>query len=764
MGIKFIPSIFNNSNEFIYFLLNSFDRQINYLNNNLFFYKNNNDDENNNNLESEKRINNKEKNIVSEIIKEIKKKFKNKEVKNNFFFSKETLEFRDEFIENLKLKDFEINCNLSKKQITCIKKFLKEKPFKITICDKNVGWAIIDYNLYNEIGNNYLKDNNNFFKEIEKDPQIETLNKYKILISDLFNNEHISERIYKILFTNNLNETKLGKLELMPKVHKNKFSVRPVISNVKHITAKISMLIDRLLQPYVKNSTSYIKDSQNLIQNCENLKIDKTYKLYSCDFESLYTNINSSHAIDLISEYYEKYIKINEITTLGFKQLLEMVFFNNIFEFNEKYYVQINGLSMGTICGPSIANLYLSIIEDSWLRIYKPYFYKRYIDDIFIADKNLNCENLKNNFSNLKLNINTNKKVQFLDLNIEVNEIKNKLDFSLYVKPTNTFQYLESTSNHPNFIFENIPKSLFIRLRRINSKYIDYIYYSNILINQLIKRGYKKRKLQKIKFQIGNIDREKLIPYKTKNRDDFNKKNRINIKINYDLNYKNMKNDLNLIFNKVKKDNKLNNNLKLNYINLLQPNLLMLVAKNFKLYKQNNKKTLKCEKADCKTCKYIYTTNKINDTTLKNIPIVSNGSCWSKNCVYILKCTRCNFYYIGQTKNFKKRMYTHIYNIKKFDPKISKFKRVLKPLKYDIYKGSKNKTYNNGFQLYKHFNESNHNLDRDFKYYIFKTGIKTKKKRLFIENDLINLFINSKEKLLNDFIPKHYYCKKFLFS
>ena len=276
MGIKFIPSIFNNSNEFIYFLLNSFDKQINYLNNNLFFYKNNNDDENNKNLESEKRINNKEKNIISEIIKEIKKKFKNKEVKNNFFFSKETLEFRDEFIENLKLKDFEINSNLSKKQITCIKKFLKEKPFKITICDKNVGWAIIDYNLYNEIGNNYLKDNNNFFKEIEKDPQIETLNKYKILISDLFNNEHISERIYKILFTNNLNETKLGKLELMPKVHKNKFSVRPVISNVKHITAKISMLIDRLLQPYVKNSTSYIKDSQNLIQNCENLKIVKT--------------------------------------------------------------------------------------------------------------------------------------------------------------------------------------------------------------------------------------------------------------------------------------------------------------------------------------------------------------------------------------------------------------------------------------------------------------------------------------------------------
>ena len=44
----------------------------------------------------------------------------------------------------------------------------------------------------------------------------------------------------------------------------------------------------------------------------------------------------------------------------------------------------------------------------------------------------------------------------------------------MYIKPTNTFSYLLTNSNHPEFIFNNIPKSLFIRIRRICDSLIDY--------------------------------------------------------------------------------------------------------------------------------------------------------------------------------------------------------------------------------------------------------------------------------------------------
>jgi hypothetical protein len=104
-------------------------------------------------------------------------------------------------------------------------------------------------------------------------------------------------------------------------------------------------------------------------------------------------------------------------------------------------------------------------MEDNFLVIHKPLFYCRFIDDIFvILDKNFNIEILINSFGNLKLNIMSNKSVNFLDLAISLDPNTNFLHFSLYTKPTNTYSYLLYNSNHPNFIFKNIPKSIFIRI------------------------------------------------------------------------------------------------------------------------------------------------------------------------------------------------------------------------------------------------------------------------------------------------------------
>jgi len=73
------------------------------------------------------------------------------------------------------------------------------------------------------------------------------------------------------------------------------------------------------------------------------------------------------------------------------------------------------------------------------------------------------------------LNIVKVKEIQFLDLLISKDFFLVKLSFKLYTKPTNNFQYLFHTSNHPDFIFKNIPKSLFIRLRRSNSDLSNFL-------------------------------------------------------------------------------------------------------------------------------------------------------------------------------------------------------------------------------------------------------------------------------------------------
>jgi hypothetical protein len=79
--------------------------------------------------------------------------------------------------------------------------------------------------------------------------------------------------------------------------------------------------------------------------------------------------------------------------------------------------------------------------------------YFRFIGDIFIASLvpiNLNEFKL---YLYLKLNIEYNDIVIFLDLKIFFDIITGRFIFSLYIKPTHSFGFLLTSSNHPNFIF-----------------------------------------------------------------------------------------------------------------------------------------------------------------------------------------------------------------------------------------------------------------------------------------------------------------------
>ena len=56
--------------------------------------------------------------------------------------------------------------------------------------------------------------------------------------------------------------------------------------------------------------------------------------------------------------------------------------------FNGKYYVQCDGVAMGSPLGPTLANIFLCHWEEIWLDKcplqFKPLFYRRYIDDTFL--------------------------------------------------------------------------------------------------------------------------------------------------------------------------------------------------------------------------------------------------------------------------------------------------------------------------------------------------------------------------------------------
>lgn len=613
--------------------------------------------------------------------------------------------------------------NISIEQLKSLKKFQKEKPFTIVECDKNIGSAIISNELYNELVLKQLNDKTTYI-EINSNPLIEIINHINNELNKLVKTKNISKRLYNKLVCNSNN--KLGKFRILPKLHKEKFGIRPIINSANHITSKLCKLVELILGPHVKNFPSYIQDSQNLLINCNNLKFPNNVKLLSADIESLYTNINLDHAFNVICEFAKDKLYENDIDLTAFSVILKFIFDFNYFCYNDKFYKQIKGIAMGSICGPTIANIVVFSLEQKFLFIYKPIYYKRFIDDIFmVIYNNFEISNLEACFEYLKLNIVINNTVVFLDLKISFNVFTNMLSFSLYIKPTNTFSYLLTDSNHPNFIFKNIPKSLFIRIRRICTSFNDFLYHSSVLILQLIDRGYSFSKLRKIRHTISIIDRNKLINYKIKSNSFDN--NVIFFKLPFEKNFF-IPNNCKSLFLEV------NNDIKLKLVHSVQPNLKSILVHNFKIPSIKFFKNKKCKKDKCQLCNFINCNSII---FLKNnfiFPILSNENCNSLFSIYIIKCKLCNVFYIGETVDVRRRLNEHLNSIKKFEP----------------YK----KYYN--FPVAYHFNLKEHNYLYHFEFFIFKSNIQNNKIRFNIEREVIEIFKRFNPPILNLILPNNY--------
>lgn len=445
-GFKFIPCYHINLFHIFKNLIFSFDQEMFNFNNQIFYFLKNCKNQNNLKL----RIFEKNTNCSECFLKN----FNIERTKNDKIpFLEHSINFQLDVLKELENLELEHHRNLTFNELLNLREFSIKKPFKVVELDKNIGAGIISNELYKKLALDLLNDKKVYLK-IDIDPLSEIINRIENTLIELLNDKHLDSKLYFKLLPRN---SKLGSFRILPKLHKNKFSCRPIINYKNHPVTFLCILVDLVLRPFVRNSESFIQDSQNLIQKTENMKFPKNSIICSGDFDSLYTNINHEDCINLIGDFLKDKFQSEFLDLFAFLKILELILKNNYFKFEEEFYIQCLGIAMGSKCGPSIANIFVYCYESKWLSIHKPLFYVRYIDDIFIIiDQFHLLESLKCSFGSLKLNIVYGDKINFLDLFIYLNKLTGNLVFSIYYKPTNTFCYLSVLSNHPDFIFENI--------------------------------------------------------------------------------------------------------------------------------------------------------------------------------------------------------------------------------------------------------------------------------------------------------------------
>ena len=128
----------------------------------------------------------------------------------------------------------------------------------------------------------------------------------------------------------------------------------------------------------------------------------------------------------------------------------------NYFSFQGQYYEQIEGVAMGSLVSPIVANLYIENLKQKALitATQPPQIWLRYVDDTWVVQRQENKQNFLQHINSvdpaIKFTVEDNKDrwaIPLLDTIVKP-EADGKLSIYVYRKPTHMDQYLQWDSHH----------------------------------------------------------------------------------------------------------------------------------------------------------------------------------------------------------------------------------------------------------------------------------------------------------------------------
>ena len=190
----------------------------------------------------------------------------------------------------------------------------------------------------------------NFYKPLTRPIVSETATKVIIVINSLFTNGHIDQMTHKWLSLGQ-NPPRIPEFYTLTKIHKTIPVGRPIVSGSGGPTERISSFVDSRLQPIAQKQESYIKDTTHFINFIENTLLPEAAILATLDVCLLYTNIPQEEGIEIVCHFYEGHYhqSILPIPTQFLGDLImRLILTENSFKFNDKHYLQADGIEMGT--------------------------------------------------------------------------------------------------------------------------------------------------------------------------------------------------------------------------------------------------------------------------------------------------------------------------------------------------------------------------------------------------------------------------------
>ena len=384
---------------------------------------------------------------------------------------------------------------------------LKDNDKFITIeGDKNLGGCILIRDTYNHRACTEHLGDRTIYQPLSKEEARRRLGKLRYNIRSFYSKwraKRIMSKAEVVYLQRALEENpeQHARFRMSLKVHKTPWKMRPIVCCAGTFMNHLSRWLDYWLQKLKPFIPTYLRDSKHILTLLAELgPLPPNAKLFTADANSMYTNIDTDHAIEVINAWLDSLDLPQGYPLEAVKEAMEMVMRNNIFEWGNMLFLQLLGTAMGTSAACMWATIYFAVHE-SGLLIPKYnnqlLLFRRFIDDIFgiwIGNDNASWEEFKsdtNNFGILTWEFEElSQSVNFLDLTITIES--NKIITKTYQKALNLYQYLGPQSAHPPKMIKGVIYSLLKTYHQQNSRESDYNAIVAKTFNRYCNRGWNR--------------------------------------------------------------------------------------------------------------------------------------------------------------------------------------------------------------------------------------------------------------------------------
>ena len=372
---------------------------------------------------------------------------------------KANLNNKSTFIQQLQQLTYEF-LELSKRALdslnddehNALKSLSQDKTIVISKADKGNAVVIQDIDSYRSKILDLLKQDGKFSK-LKSDETVMREKRLHVYLKSLNNatrSKKLSDMNYKRIAPCG---SKAGVLYGLPKIHKDNCPLRPIISAVGTYNYKLAKFLVEILTPHVNVNSKYvIKDTFDFVNKVAHLNTNVDKSMLSFDVESLFTNIPTLETIDIILKLvYKKNRKfLHGLDKDELRKLLIVCTQESHFQFNNEFFDQVDGVSMGSPLGPLFANVFMSDFEKKHMKQLKKLgvnIWLRYVDDVFATLKAGYNEKailafLNEQHPNIRFTVEKEEKNTLPFLDTRVSRNVDKYATTIYHKKTFTGVYL----------------------------------------------------------------------------------------------------------------------------------------------------------------------------------------------------------------------------------------------------------------------------------------------------------------------------------